>query len=133
MFINVYETTKQSLSHLDLISSLIGLRVVIRHIHINLFTYTVEIGVFCRRIFLPPRVIFPPCMPLFLHSTIYLENILYFFAYRFFCYLYHAKMYNLNVFSIGLFCHLNYLLYNVGSEAKLHVFWTEKANCLSFR
>ena len=31
-------------------------------------------------------------------------------------------MYNLNVFSIGLFCSLNYLLYNVGSEAKSPVF-----------
>ena len=26
-------------------------------------------------------------------------------------------MHNLNVFSIGLFCSLNYLLYNFGSEA----------------
>ena len=36
---------------------------------------------------------------------------------EFFGYLYHAKMHNLNVFSIGLFCSLNYLLYNFGSEA----------------
>ena len=82
---------------------------------------------------LPPRIILPPCMPLFLHNTIYKENILCFLRIGVFCYLYHAKMYNLNVFSIGLFCPLNYLLYNVGSGAKSPLFWTEKENCLYFR
>ena len=87
-----------------------------------LFIYTVEIGLFFRRFFLPP------CMSLFLNNTIYIRKHIVFF-----CYLYHAKMYNLNVFSIGLFPPLNFILYNVGSEAKLPVFWTEKANYLSFR
>ena len=58
---------------------------------------TVEIGVFCPRVVLPLRVILAPCMPLFLHNTIYIENIVCF------CYLYHAKMYNLNVFRSGYF------------------------------
>ena len=72
--------------------------------------------VFCRRVFLPP------CMSLFLHNTIYLENILCFFAYRFFATFIMQKCTILMCFRSGYFAP--YISFSIMSD--------QKQNCLSF-